>query len=304
MARLLVVSEEAWYDEWSVVSSYYESEFEDIIISNFNEIFPDYIIVKFKKDITSTVSNKTKKPDLALIHKEYKDWWIVEVELSGHDFNHVESQIEAFANGDYNKFETAKYIVKQDYSKLLRKDKLEEMIGRTTPKILVIVDDHEPDWESQLLRYDAKLCILQVFKNKKGGTHVYKLDGKYPLIIENSSHCKFHPSIPNLLEVLNSDWFIDKYKKMKEIEGSQNQKRKKSLKEMILNLLSIKKQVIVETKNENEVEIEYSGKISRCKIIINDKRVYLKPLGLCKFPVTNDYILETDTTFRFYLKLN
>ena len=200
-----------------------------------------------------------------------------------------------------NKFEVAKYIVKKDVSNYLIKAKVEDLVERIFPKVLVIVDDNNESWKSQIENLGAFYCTLQVFKNKNS-LHVYRLDGDYPFVPEKSSNCKFLSGLPTLLQVLQPEWFIEQFNKkyLAEIQNSKSFSRR--VRNLYLKYFT-KSTLLSSAPDPNIIEVGFQGKICRLKVIIETEGVFLRPIGQMSFPVTNEYVLECDSTFRFYLKL-
>ena len=148
MAQILV--DGMWYEELSK-SSLYEGEYEDLIIRHTNQIFPDYITVPFETTVSD--DEGSKKPDLALIERNYREWWVVEVEMGRHPFNqHVLPQVKILSGAVYGEKE-AEYLCKQDKS--LSPDLVLDMMKGAQPQVLVIVDRPRPDWAVELRRLNA-----------------------------------------------------------------------------------------------------------------------------------------------------
>ena len=300
MARILFPSDESWYDEMKVISSYYETELENMILSHVETVFPNYITIKFKKDIYTSSGGQGRAPDLALVNKDYSDWWIIEVELDKHTIDHVKSQIEVFVNGEYNSFEIAKYIKSQDHTKTLDLAKLQSMVGRIQPKVLIIVDEHDAEWKIELEKLNALICIFQVFKSKHG-LQAYRLNGDYPFTFnENKSHCRYIKSPPNMLEVINPDWLIQLLQKA-------NEKKKKASffsKEYWSSLGKSNSSIHSTSLKDVELEIDFLSKLSKWKVIHTEKGFYLKAIGINKVPIINSYLLYADASSKLYFKIN
>lgn len=85
MARLLVDGH--WFDPVQA-DSIYESDLEDLIIARAPILYPNYWVIKYKRIISSEYG--TAIPDLAFIERNYRGWFLCEVELGSHDlFGHV-----------------------------------------------------------------------------------------------------------------------------------------------------------------------------------------------------------------------
>ncbi|MDP8240506.1 MAG: hypothetical protein P9X24_15550 [Candidatus Hatepunaea meridiana] len=269
MARLLFNAEPRWYEEWSLVASYYEAEFERTLREHMEYVFPDYITIRFGGFTIYSNSPKGRRADLAMINRDYKDWWIVEVEKSTDDFKHVLSQVEVFSQGIYNSIVATDYIIEQverEEKEMLDPGKLREMIKTKRPSVLVIVDEPKPKWEKDLKKYNARLCEFQVFKNTNG-LEAYRLSGKYPEIFFSDSHCRFHKTVNNLLEILSPEIFED--------------------------------------PSERNIEIRYNEKIIVWDKIHDGGSVFLRLNGnFNPLQVNKSYVLHKDSQGKYVLKLN
>ncbi len=267
MARLLVMADNSWYDELYLTASYSEYQFQRKIKQHVESVFPDYYTVSFHLPIESE-QREARKPDLAMIRKDYKDWWIVEVELSYHNLDHVIGQVKVFREGQYNAFRVAPYInenSKKENKEELDTDKLFQMIKFNQPKVLIIVDEQKKEWEEPLLKYDAKLCVFQVYRNTNG-FEAYRLNGEYPEVPQEESHCRYHDKISNLIHVMSP------------------------------GILKI---------NENEeIDINYNGKMCKWKMLKIKDQVYLKAIGHNPIPINYSYVLYKTKNERFILKIN
>jgi hypothetical protein len=303
MAKILLpLDDSSWYDELKVVSSYYETELENTILSHVETVFPNYVAIPYKRDIYAPGVAQGRAPDLALINKDYSDWWIIEVELGEHDLKHVLSQVEVFSNGNYNAFEVAKYIKSKDTSGILNVIELQKMIGKHQPQVMVIVDEHVEDWKADLEKLEVKICVFQVFKSKIGH-RAYRLNGHYPFLFTNDSHCKFIKSPPNILEIQDPQWFVT---------GLQNSylptKEKSSFftKKFWTELFSFKTdtEIPIDYLKDREVEIDFLGKVSRWKVMNIKNKIMLKAIGANMVDVNGTYRMYADKNFNLYLKPN
>lgn len=288
-----------WFDELKLISSYSESELEHMILSHVETVFPNYYVFPFTKTLYPITGGSTgRNPDLVLIDKMYREWWLVEVETDSDDINRIKSQIEVFTNCNYNPIEIVKYILRKDINHQLIKSSLELLIINK-PKVLVIIDDLYEKLKNALSNFEVQICIFQVFKNKLG-LQAYRLKGDYPKLFENKSHCQFYKSIPNMLEVIEPDWLLrdlDNYYSHNQIDSGLNK--------IQLLFLSVKQKLY--TKKENlkpdEIEIDFLGTISKWRLIKDNNTIYLKAIGINKVPVINTYTLYSDSKFNLYLKL-
>ena len=267
MAKLLHISTKSWFDELNSIAYYVERDYEKFINQYISEIFPDFITFGFKYAIASP-DRKDRKPDMAFVKKDYSEWWLVEIELGSDDIKHVREQIEVFLNPEYNSVVLAEKIVKMVKRQLhipLDNDKIKFLIEHELPKVLVIIDDEKTSWLDEIKSLGAEVCIFEIYKNTNA-ERVFRIDGNYPTSYIGESHCRYHPSLRNLLEVINPS-FLDLSK---------------------VNL-----------------EIFYKGKVTTWILLKERGRVYLQFAGTSN-PVLNDveYVLHIDSENNLHIKRN
>lgn len=174
MARILYNDE--WFEEIAS-HGYYEAEFETILQVEAERLFSSYHLVPFKTPVTSDVDADTRKPDFALVHKTYRSWWVVEVELGHHSLTgHVLPQVRTLAHANYGTLE-ANFLCQHEPS--LRKDKMLEMFKGDQPRVLVIVNFPVPGWAEVLQPLGARVVICQLFRSRLN-QHLLRLNGEYP----------------------------------------------------------------------------------------------------------------------------
>ena len=180
-------NDEQWYDEIDP-KSIFEKQLEKNILSRMKTVYPNYRGIPFSLKITNPLG-ETSKPDLALIRNDYKEWYIIEVELSHQSWDsHVEKQVRVFTQGLYDPKKIAEYISSKDDT--LNISDLEKMINNYSPKVMVIVNEKMPFWEEKIKGYGAVLSIFQIYRGTNG-EDVYRVAGYTPIIIRKSTHCEF-----------------------------------------------------------------------------------------------------------------
>ncbi|WP_270366390.1 TonB-dependent receptor plug domain-containing protein [Microbacterium algeriense] len=81
-----------WFDAVPPGSTY-EAEFESLVQQHSASLFPGFLSARFDPLFRTPLGDV--KPDLVLVDKEYRSWFIVEVELSTHPVTrHVKPQME------------------------------------------------------------------------------------------------------------------------------------------------------------------------------------------------------------------
>ena len=192
----LLLSEE-WYE---LVSSegQYESDFESIIVSRANSLFPQFNVIPFKIPVESEEGRKV--PDLALVDFSYRFWWVVEVEMAHHSlYSHVIPQVEVFARGKYGE-EHANHLASSRAD--LEKSALQDMMMGAQPRVAVVVNRSVPNWIEPLHKLDAILTIVEIFRSGRN-QHILRVNGDYPEAAEPqiATRCRLDGMLPNLLLV-------------------------------------------------------------------------------------------------------
>jgi len=163
-----------WYEQLST-EALYEEEYERILAEYADSLFPTYRLVPFKKIVCSETG--AAKADFALVHKKYRDWWVVEAELGHHSFEgHVRPQIETLSGARYGEDE-ALYLV--SVAPEMDRERIRSMVKGQQPRVLVIVNAPKSEWARDLSRYDAIVTVLEVFRSPLN-KYLYRLNGEQP----------------------------------------------------------------------------------------------------------------------------
>lgn len=181
-------------------SSIYEADYESRILRYSQEIFPGFNCFEFKIDVESPYG--TVNPDLVLIHKEYKTWYMAEVELEHHSLrHHVHDQIKKMRFGDYGPKHADRLLSKNP---TLDRNRLFELV-RQQPEILLIVPFAKDTWINALDRFDTKIASIEMWEDSNGQSLLH-LDGALPTDLDDEfiSDLVPDPSITRMLRVVNS----------------------------------------------------------------------------------------------------
>ena len=273
MAKILIKPQHKafWFERLSAVSYYSEAQFEERLLNQSSFLFKDHWVIPFKKQLSHTSdAEKTTKPDLLFIKKDYTEWILVEAELGSHQFPHVEKQLEVMSNPDFNNAEMLQYIksksgyiFEQDFS--FDDVKLKKMIDDLKPKVMVIVDETIIKWEADLKRLKVLLCVVQVYKNGEN-EEIFRLKGEYPKTFTGAIHCRKAKYPANSIEVINWTEALDGY-----ITGE-------------------------------EIEVYFQDSLTKWNVIINNrKKCIFKCIGPnFPLPVNRDFTLQLDAEKRLY----
>lgn len=184
MARILLGDE--WFDELAS-TSLYESEFEKLLFQEATRIFPEYHPVPFKAIVFS--EDGDARADFALIHHDYRSWWVVEAEMGHHSFEgHVLPQVRRLSRADYNEAEAECLC---GNAPKLDHERIREMMKGQRPRVLVVVNVPVPGWADQLRHHNSVVAIFQIFRSKFN-RYIYRLNGDFPsenIEIISTCHC-------------------------------------------------------------------------------------------------------------------
>lgn len=185
-----------YYAKYS--SSFYESHYENRIIANATILFPNYFCLKFKLDVTSDDYGGPSRPDLVLIDKQYRFWYVVEVELDNDQLAAVENQVKIFTSGRYGD-DHAVYVHQKSPDLDLKK--LKKLMS-TQPEVVVLVPRVKPTWSSKLAQYGTKFVVIEIFENSQK-VEIFRVDGD-DLREEDDlfiTHLTFNGSYPRALSI-------------------------------------------------------------------------------------------------------
>lgn len=194
MARLLVDGQ--WFDPVQA-DSIYESDLEDLIVAQAAVLYPNYWVMKYKRIIQSEYGSAI--PDLAFIEKNYRAWYLCEVELGSHDlFSHVIPQVAVFCNARVGAPE-ASYIAKKKAS--LDENQLIAMTKGVPPGVLVLVNTFDSLWRRALSQWGALVGFIELYRDPAQRL-IMRVNGDDLSIPEELiSECIRDELLPNALKV-------------------------------------------------------------------------------------------------------
>ncbi len=166
-------------------------------------LYPDYYVIPFKKKVVSPYKNAA--PDLVFIAKDYKDWYIVEVEMAYHDFDtHIEPQIQKLASANYEDKSVVQYICKK--SRSLDQTKIRTLIHEEPVRILLILNEMNENWAKELKnKYGVITSVCNIFQSSSSPSFLrppyraYGISHNYPIYsLSLTTTCTVHPYLSYL----------------------------------------------------------------------------------------------------------
>ena len=153
-----------------------EIEFERLIQANAGLLSESAIVVPFKQTVSAD-GLPDRRPDLALVDRQYRFWWVIEVEIATHSLGgHVLPQVQTFVEGRYG----------PDHARALKRaedgfnyDKLLAMMSGEQPEVVVIANRHIEAWERGIRNEGAHFCVMDVFRSENN-RDIFVFDGRLP----------------------------------------------------------------------------------------------------------------------------
>jgi hypothetical protein len=196
MAKLLLGDK--WFEKLSP-KAMYEAEFERIVVQNGDKLFPEYHVVSFKR--TAENISTSAKADLALIEKEYREWWLGEIELSNHSFEgHVLPQVRTIAGAKFDRSHVDALCAE---CSVLDRVRVSEMLKGSPPRVLVVVNDVMQAWIKPLKEHDARVMFIEVFRSEMN-EHAFRMNGESLVPnLDVVSECSLDPFVPRFLRIFS-----------------------------------------------------------------------------------------------------
>lgn len=157
-----------------------EAEFEHAAVKALACAYPAYQCVLFGGTFVHPDSG-ARKPDLALVARDLSHWFVIEVELTSHSFDHhVLPQVRAFVFGE-----------PQPDCMSVMADRLDidrgraETLVRHVPRSVAVVANRKDDaWTQALRALPAQLLVLSLFRTE-GGAPAVEIDGELRAVQES-----------------------------------------------------------------------------------------------------------------------
>ncbi len=161
-------------------SAFSEAEFEAHAVKALVCAFPDYRIIPFRADFS--FENQIRRSDLALVHKSFSHWFIVEVELLSHSLmGHVVPQVRCFRYGDPLSSSAellCEAISEMDYARAVS---FLQFIPRS---VVVVANRSNAEWITCFKGLDVQMLTVSVYQ-RSDGQIAHEIDGTLFVLKEN-----------------------------------------------------------------------------------------------------------------------
>ena len=142
-----------------------EAQFRAVAKSSLTKTLPSFSVLDFSPYVLGD-DGRRRRPDLAIVHRKYRMWAVVEVEMEHHSLtHHVIPQINTFCTGRYGDSH-AELIHHRDET--LDLDHLANLTSYFPPVVMVVVNSRgvlDAGWTILEVDYSAKLTFVESFRS-------------------------------------------------------------------------------------------------------------------------------------------
>ncbi len=170
-------------------TEFQEIEFEVEVLKALNCVFPDYFCGVFAGSFVFEGDRRVS--DLALIHKSFTHWFVVEVELSTHSLeSHVLPQLRCFRFGEPES--SCITSLCRGFPDLSREN-AKTLLSLIPRSAVVITNSKNSSWDYALRAIDVQQIIISVFKDHHGKT-AHEVEGSLQFTRENIGFATYLPT--------------------------------------------------------------------------------------------------------------
>lgn len=163
-----------------------EAQFEAETIKALCCLYQDYFCGPFRGSFD--LDGETRVADLALIHKSFTHWFVIEVELISHSLDkHVLPQIRCFRFGEASESCITSFC--NGFAGLDR-NRAESLLRFVPRSIAVVVNRYEREWELSLKALDTQLITLSIFRERSGRT-AHEIQGFLHVVRESLGFAQY-----------------------------------------------------------------------------------------------------------------
>ena len=135
--------------------------------------------------------------DLALIHKSLSHWFVVEVELAGHSFeHHVLPQVRCFRYGEPDS--TCITSLVRAFDQITR-TQAEALLQHVPRYVAVVTNLGEPGWTAALKALDIQHLVVSIYRDS-GGRSAHEIEGRLTARAESLGFARFS-AVDNCLRI-------------------------------------------------------------------------------------------------------
>lgn len=176
-------------------TQFVEVEFEAEVVKALTCLQPDYLCGVFAGAFV--LEGERRVADLALVHKNLSHWFVVEVELAGHSFeHHVLPQVRCFRYGEAESSCVTSLV--RAFNEL-RPDQAEALL-RYVPRYVAVVGNlPDPNWSAALRALDVQHLTVSIYRDRNGRS-AHEVDGRLTVRTESLGFARYS-AIDNCLRI-------------------------------------------------------------------------------------------------------
>lgn len=145
-------------------TTFLESDFEAEVVQAISCLMPDYLCGVFTGAFL--FEGQRHISDLALIHKSLSHWFVVEVELAHHSFeHHVIPQVRAFR---YGEAETSALTSLRRAFPALGEETVRSLLTWVPRHVAVVSNLKDSLWTAKLQALDVQHLVVSVYEGQDG----------------------------------------------------------------------------------------------------------------------------------------
>lgn len=167
-------------------TSFKEIDFEAEVVKAVACLQPEYWCGVFAG--TFVLEGMRKRADLALLHKSLSHWFVVEVELAGHSFeHHVLPQVRCFRYGDPEPSCIGSLLgAFQDLSQ----DFARKILSDLPRHVAVISNLPNEEWRRALFALDTQFLTVSIYRNRNG-LFAHEIEGRLAASTESLGFARY-----------------------------------------------------------------------------------------------------------------
>jgi hypothetical protein len=161
-------------------ASYSEAEYEIQVVKALRRVYPNHYCFPFRGSFA--LNGQRRIADLAMVHKNYTHWFVIEVELISHSLeNHVLPQVQCFSFGEAEDSCIATICTNL---KGIKVHEAAALLRFVPSAVAVVVNRFDQEWASCLKALNVQLITLEIYKSADDRLG-HKLNGTLQVVQES-----------------------------------------------------------------------------------------------------------------------
>jgi hypothetical protein len=150
-----------------------EIEFQEVAIRLLSRLYPDSVVFPFHPNVR--FEDAVWQPDLALVDRQLRYWFIIEVEISTHHLEkHVLPQVTAFSEGVYGD-DAAKQL---SNGMNISHNEARTLLSMIPRDVVVVSNRIDEKWTRKLASVGVQIMAITTYRNITTGQAVHNIEGE------------------------------------------------------------------------------------------------------------------------------